>query len=66
MIEAIESSKLEFPVLIRETGVHRGKTTYLFKNADEVRQLYALALDGRDYYLTQYYDYKENGFISKV
>ena len=65
IIEAVEASGLEFPVLIREIGVHGGKTTYLLKNADEVRQLYALALDGQKYYLTQFYDYQEDGVYKK-
>ena len=65
IIESIKASGLELPVLIREIGVHGGKTTYFLNNADEVRQLYALALDGRDYYLTQYYDYKEDGVYQK-
>ena len=37
----------------------------LLKNVDEVRQLYALALDGREYYLTQYYEFKEDGVYKK-
>ena len=65
IIEAIEASGLEFPVIIRDCGVHGGETTFLLSNTDEVRQLYALALDGSDHYLTQYYEYKEDGVYKK-
>ena len=37
MIESIEVSGLEFPVIIRTSGVHGGVSTYLVKNVDEVR-----------------------------
>ena len=65
IIESIEASGLEFPVIIRETGAHNGLTAYLLKNADQVRQLYALALDGREYYLTQFYELNEDGIYKK-
>ena len=65
IIESIEASGLEFPVIIRECGTHHGVSVNLLKNADHVRQLYALALDGRDYYLIQLYEYKEDGVYKK-
>ena len=59
-------AELEYPVIIRETGSHLGENTFLVHSDDEVRNLFALPLDGREYYLIQYVDCVKEGIYEKT
>jgi len=61
--EVIEKKDFKFPVIFRQAGDHGGIST--IKVDDETEQFYAFPLDGRDYYLTQFVDYKEDGIYAK-
>jgi len=61
--EAIKQEKFKFPVILRQAGYHGGINTILVK--DKTEQFHAFALDGRDYYLTQFTDYAENKTYKK-
>ena len=61
--DAIKKEGLEFPVIFRQAGDHGGKST--IRIDDDGEQFYPFALDGRDYYLTQFVDYKEEGLYKK-
>jgi len=61
--DVIEKEHFEFPVIFRQAGDHGGISTILIK--DKTESFYAFALDGRDYYLTQFVDYKEDGLYRK-
>lgn len=56
---------LQFPVIIRECGTHAGQRMILLKSSQDLSPLYPLALDGRPFYLTEYYDYCEDGIFTK-
>ena len=59
IVQAIERSGMTYPVIFRAAGDHGGVSTVLLKSAKDVeRTTYAYALDGRDYYLTQFVDYR--------
>jgi len=59
----IREEKFTFPVIFRQAGAHGGTTTKLL--TDESELFYDLPLDGRDYYLTQYVEYAEEGVYKK-
>ena len=67
LISSIKNANIQYPIILRECGAHGGVTTYLLKNPQEIRELYAIALDGRGYYITQYHEYKDSdGLYSKI
>ena len=59
----IEKEDFEFPVIFRQAGDHGAISTMKIDNKTE--QFYTYALDGRDYYLTQFVDYADNGIYVK-
>ena len=65
IINTIEKEEFIFPILLRECGNHGGFRTVLIKNSEELKDMYVLALDGREYYMTQYLECKENDIYKK-
>ena len=62
--EAITKEGFSFPVIFRQAGDHGGISTIRVEDGTE--QFYAFALDGRDYYLTQFTEYaNEEGIYAK-
>ena len=62
--EAITKEGFSFPVIFRQAGDHGGIST--IRVDDETEQFYAFALDGRDYYMTQFAEYaNEEGIYAK-
>jgi glutathione synthase/RimK-type ligase-like ATP-grasp enzyme len=62
--EAITKEGFSFPVIFRQAGDHGGISTIRVEN--ETEQFCAFALDGRDYYLTQFAEYaNEEGIYAK-
>lgn len=61
--ETIEKEGFEYPVIFRQSGDHNGVST--IRVNDDREMFHAFALDGRDYYLTQYVDYIEDGYYTK-
>ncbi|WP_330924155.1 hypothetical protein [Candidatus Sororendozoicomonas aggregata] len=48
------------PVLLREAGLHGGKSLTRIENAEQLEQtLYRFAIDGRPYYMSAFKDYKD-------
>jgi len=63
---SILKSKMNFPILFRQAGDHGGVSTILLNSYEEINsKMYQFALDGREYYITKYYDYSENGIYRK-
>jgi len=55
-----------FPYIARVAGEHHGKSMVRVDTADDLPALHALPFDGRDFYLTEYVDYRdENGMYHK-
>ncbi len=61
----IHSEDFKFPVIFRQAGDHGGISTILINNLNKQEDFYPFALDGREYYLTQYVDYKQDGIYRK-
>ncbi len=62
--DTIKKESFEYPVIFRQAGDHGGIST--IRVEDETEQFYPFALDGRDHYLTQFVDYKnDNGIYVK-
>ena len=67
IIDIVQKSPLQYPLLIRECGSHGGAQIYKVDNEDAIKTLYAIALDGRAYYMTQYVDYADTkGLFQKT
>ncbi|MCW8871260.1 RimK family alpha-L-glutamate ligase [Pseudomonadota bacterium] len=55
-----------FPFIIRVAGLHGGKSMIKVDGHDDYAALHALPFDGRDFYLVEYVDYRDdNGFHHK-
>ncbi|MDD2399251.1 MAG: hypothetical protein PHR75_01390 [Sulfurovum sp.] len=61
--DAVKKEGFIFPVIFRQAGDHGGIST--IRVEDETEQFYAFALDGRDYYLTQFAEYAQEGIYAK-
>jgi len=61
--DVIKKEGFEYPVIFRQAGDHGGISTIRVEG--ETEQFYAFALDGRDYYLTQFVDYAKDGIYAK-
>lgn len=64
---AVEQSGLHYPIIMRAAGDHGGiSTVRLEKEQGIERASHFFALDGRDYYLTQFVDYQSaDGYYRK-
>ncbi len=62
----IQSENFKLPVIFRQAGDHGGISTIIINNQNEPKDFYPFALDGREYYLTQYIDYKQEGIYKKL
>lgn len=65
IVAAMAEQGLNYPVIIKASGLHGGKQTVLLKSAADLDELHALALDGRDYYLIEYIDTAQDGVYAK-
>ena len=59
----IKKEGFRYPVIFRQAGDHGGIST--IRVNDETEQFHAFALDGRDYYLTQFVEYAEDCLYKK-
>ncbi len=62
---AIKTNKFHLPVIFRVTGEHGGVGTAIINELENDEVFYQFALDGREYYITQYVDYKTNNVYKK-
>jgi glutathione synthase/RimK-type ligase-like ATP-grasp enzyme len=54
-------------VLLRRAGQHGGVGTVLLERPEDLTKLYAVALDGSDYYMTEFVDYRSaDGYFRKL
>lgn len=66
VIEAIQRNHFSFLLLFRQAGDHGGISTIRIENINDIeKQMYAVALDGREYYITQFIDYKKDKIYKK-
>ncbi len=53
------------PVIFRQAGDHGGVSTIIIDRFED-NLFYPFPLDGREYYITQYIDYKKDGVYQKI
>lgn len=58
VFEFASEKDFEFPFIIRVVGDHAGKSMVLVRSRDDLALLHVFPFDGRDYYLTEFVDYK--------
>jgi len=57
---------LSLPLLVRSVGSHNGKGMVFVKDEGDLDKLHGFAFDGRDFYLTEFVDFKSrDGFYRK-
>lgn len=65
--QALSDGEIELPVIFREAGSHNGLKTCLLETMDRLHDLEQFAFDGRDFYLTEFFDYRSSdGLYRKV
>lgn len=58
--------EIAFPYIVRVAGDHRGKSMVRLDHSIDLPKLHVLPFDGRDFYLTEYIDYRDgDGFYHK-
>ena len=58
--------EIDTPFLIRESGQHGGNTLLKIDGRDEAGLLHRLAYDGRDFYITEFVDFRSpDGYFRK-
>ena len=66
LVERAEESGLSFPLLVRNVGSHGGENMVRVSSVDDLDPLNALALDGREFYVTEFVDFRsEDGLYRK-
>jgi len=62
LINLIDLAEISFPAFICEVATHEKHAPILLRDKDSALELYTLAMDGRDFYLTQSIDCEEMEF----
>lgn len=66
VISEANSAGFEFPFIARVAGEHHGKSMVRLDSPEDLDLLHALPFDGRDFYLTEFVDYRDDqGFYHK-
>ena len=66
VLELSESAGIPFPFIVRIAGRHGGTSSRLFDSPESLGALHAYPFDGRDFYLTEYVDCRdEAGFYNR-
>ncbi|WP_143555775.1 hypothetical protein [Solemya velum gill symbiont] len=63
--EIIERGDISLPIIVRPAGGHDGLDMLLLKSLDDIPKLECFALDGRDYYLIEFHDYRSNDALNR-
>jgi len=59
-LEYAASKEFPFPYIVRVAGDHHGKRMVVIKEAGDLPLLHVLPFDGRDFYLTEYVDFRDD------
>jgi len=63
----IQDGVLAVPLIFRQAGLHNGLLTFLLETPDQLPELEQFAFDGRDYYVTEFADYRsQDGLYRKA
>jgi len=59
VFEGAESENFDMPFIVRVAGDHGGKRMIRVNSREDYHALHVFPFDGRDFYLTEYVDYKD-------
>lgn len=66
VFEHAAAQGLDFPIIARVAGEHHGRSMIRADGAEHYAALHALPFDGRDFYLSEFIDYRDaDGFYHK-
>ena len=66
ILACMQTHDMQYPLILKAAGKHNGIDTLRFDDLDALKNgLYALALDGRSYYLIQFHDTSQDGVFRK-
>lgn len=66
VFEAAQSENFDLPFIVRMAGDHGGKSMIRVNSLEDYQALHVYPFDGRDFYLTEYVDCKDNeGFYHR-
>jgi glutathione synthase/RimK-type ligase-like ATP-grasp enzyme len=60
-----KKNKINFPFLIRFCGAHQSESLQLIKDNSDIKKLESYSYDNKEYYITQYVDYKDREGLYK-
>ena len=60
VVERAVSEKFDYPYIVRVAGDHAGKSMVLVNDGEDYHSMHVLPFDGRDFYLTEYVEYKDD------
>ncbi|OOZ38189.1 hypothetical protein BOW52_09100, partial [Solemya elarraichensis gill symbiont] len=64
--EIIEKGDISLPIIVRPAGGHDGENMLLLKSLNDIHMLECFAFDGRDYFLIELHDYRnDDGLFRK-
>jgi len=67
VFEYAAAEGFNFPFIVRVAGMHAGQSMVRVETCDNFAEMHALPFDGRDFYLTQFVDYKsKDGLYRKT
>lgn len=67
VIAEAQKNGINFPFLIRACGAHQSDGLQLIKNQLDLKKLEIYAFDGKEYYITEFVEYKnKDGFYKKA
>lgn len=67
VILELEKNGMNFPFLIRACGAHQSESLQLIADKSDIKKLEIYAFDKKEYYLTEFVDYKsEDGLYKKA
>lgn len=66
VIEEVKKNGMNFPFLIRPCGAHQSQGLQLIENQSQMLKLEVYPYGSQEYYVTEYVDYKFDGFYKKA
>jgi glutathione synthase/RimK-type ligase-like ATP-grasp enzyme len=60
IMQRAEAEKFGFPFIVRVAGDHGGISMLRVNSSDELEAMHVFPLDGRDFYLTEYFDCRDD------
>jgi glutathione synthase/RimK-type ligase-like ATP-grasp enzyme len=59
LCDRVQEAGIQYPIIFRGCGSHGGVDTVLLHNAFELTEVSRTLVDGNEYYITEFYEYKD-------